>query len=206
MCRFALDCINKLIDVTAELVETLGADTSKLAIRVGLHSGPVTAGVLRGQKGRFQLFGDTVNTASRMESTGMPGRIHVSSATAEELSRKGKSMWLRPREEFVNVKGKGMLQTFWVEIRSGNQTSTTSGQTPPLGSTDDVDNVTHQLTPDPKVTSCDDKIPPPEPSTTKVDTNSMDNDADSIAEDEDLVSLVKSSVLRLTNTQNQPLH
>ena len=48
---------------TIKLEGTLGPDTGGLALRVGLHSGPVTAGVLRGEKARFQLFGDTVNTS-----------------------------------------------------------------------------------------------------------------------------------------------
>lgn len=47
--------------LTREMEAMLGPDTTKLGFRVGLHSGPVTAGVLRGEKSRFQLFGDTVN-------------------------------------------------------------------------------------------------------------------------------------------------
>lgn len=66
--------------------------------------GPVTAGVLRGDKGRFQLFGDTVNTASRMESTGVPGRIQVSQSTADLLAQSGKESWCTAREQVIVAK------------------------------------------------------------------------------------------------------
>merc|ERR1712157_557834 len=98
--------------VTAEVSDSLGEDTMELEMRVGLHSGPVTAGVLRGDKGRFQLFGDSVNTASRMESNGVKGRIHVSQTTADELEKSGKGTWLTPREDKIVAKGKGEMQTF----------------------------------------------------------------------------------------------
>jgi class 3 adenylate cyclase len=64
MARFANDCMKRMRQLTMDLASTLGEDTVMLAMRVGLHSGPVTGGVLRGQKSRFQWFGDTMNTAS----------------------------------------------------------------------------------------------------------------------------------------------
>jgi class 3 adenylate cyclase len=75
----------------------------------------VTAGVLRGDRSRFQLFGDTVNTAARMESHGVPGRIHCSLQTADRLMEAGKNGWLKPREGTINAKGKGELETYWIE-------------------------------------------------------------------------------------------
>ena len=61
MAKFAKDCMNAMSRVCASLEVTLVPDTTELILRVGLHSGPVVAGVLRGDKSRFQLFGDTVS-------------------------------------------------------------------------------------------------------------------------------------------------
>jgi len=68
MARFAYDCMIRMKDITKDLETQLGPDTSDLTMRFGLNSGPVTAGLLRGERSRFQLFGDTVNTAARMET------------------------------------------------------------------------------------------------------------------------------------------
>jgi class 3 adenylate cyclase len=61
MAKFAYECLHQMQFLTRELEVELGPDTTELGLRVGLHSGPVVAGVLRGEKSRFQLFGDTVS-------------------------------------------------------------------------------------------------------------------------------------------------
>ena len=140
MSLFAHECERAVKSLVAgELSVALG-DTSSLAMRFGIHSGPVTAGVLRGEKSRFQLFGDTVNTgkqhknialasslmrspphrvamfhiAARMESTGQKGRIQLSQETADLLVKAGKGSWLEERRDMVEAKGKGTLQTYWL--------------------------------------------------------------------------------------------
>lgn len=114
IARFASDILTAMPLLLTKLETSLGPDTAELAIRIGIHSGPVTSGVLRGDKGRFQLFGDAMNSASRMETTGKPGRIHVSPQSAEILRQAGKGSWLEPRDVQIFVKGKGRLQTFWL--------------------------------------------------------------------------------------------
>jgi class 3 adenylate cyclase len=153
MARFASDCRIRMNDLVKELEVTLGPDTTELAMRFGLHSGPVTAGVLRGDKARFQLFGDTINTTSRIESTGKRDQIHISQETAEYLITAGKQHWLKLREDKVTAKGKqdgntlfrpikgffsilpllfsgkGELTTYWLAInklRSGGKALSTS--------------------------------------------------------------------------------
>jgi class 3 adenylate cyclase len=128
IARFATECLKQMKKTTTHLESTLGDDTVELSLRIGLHSGPVTAGILRGEKSRFQLFGDTVNTASRMESTGGKDRIQISSSTAELLIASGKGHWLNQREDLVEAKGKGKLQTYWLVFRNGPSTTVATRQ------------------------------------------------------------------------------
>ncbi|CAB9525101.1 Receptor-type guanylate cyclase gcy [Seminavis robusta] len=116
MAKFAREIMYKLHEVTRSLEVSLGPDTGDLSMRVGLHSGPVTAGVLRADRLRFQLFGDTVNTASRIESTGVRGCIQLSKETAELICNSGRAHWVREREDKVEAKGKGQLTTFWLSL------------------------------------------------------------------------------------------
>lgn len=77
----------------------------------------MTAGVLRGERARFQLFGDTVNTAARMESNGAKQKIHISEQTANYLANAGKSDWYVPREDKIVAKGKfGLVKRIWIQI------------------------------------------------------------------------------------------
>lgn len=117
MARFAIECMDQMSELLIKLETELGPGASDLCMRVGLHSGPVIAGVLRSTRSTFQLFGDTMNTASRMQSTGEGNRIQVSDDTAKHLSSAGKQHWLTPREQQVFAKGKGMMSTYWLTKR-----------------------------------------------------------------------------------------
>ena len=76
---------------------------------------PVTGGVLRGEKSRFQLFGDTMSTASKMESSGRAGRAHLSKETADLLIVDGNQHWIEEAGDVVATTGRGEVATFWLK-------------------------------------------------------------------------------------------
>ena len=98
------------LEMCAVAARHVGDDGEALALRIGIESGPVVAGVIGRRKFTYDLWGDTVNTASRMESHGTPGQVQIGEGAHELLAD---DFVCEPRG-MVEVKGKGALRTWYL--------------------------------------------------------------------------------------------
>jgi len=98
------------LDMQAAAKELATEYSEAFEVRIGIHAGPAVAGVIGNKKLFYDVWGETVNTASRMESHGEPGRIQVTEAALVEL---GDAYRLEPRGT-VDVKGMGPVKTWWL--------------------------------------------------------------------------------------------
>lgn len=106
----AIEIANMALDMQ-QIITCFQPDIGQsIDLRIGIHTGPVVAGVIGVKKFSYDLWGDTVNVASRMESSGEPGKIQVTAATYELL----KDRFIFEERGTIEVKGKGSMTTYWL--------------------------------------------------------------------------------------------
>ena len=103
MAEMALGMLARVKELSARYEDPI-------SIRIGLNSGPVVAGVIGKKKFIYDVWGDAVNTASRMESHGTPGRVHVTEQTRQRLEDE----YAFESRGSIEVKGKGPMQTHFL--------------------------------------------------------------------------------------------
>ncbi|MBL1177087.1 adenylate/guanylate cyclase domain-containing protein [Pantanalinema sp. GBBB05] len=106
IAEMALDMQDAIVKFNQETGESF-------SIRIGISTGPVVAGVIGTKKFIYDLWGDTVNTASRMESQGLPNHIQVTAATYHDLH----NQYQFEERGSIDIKGKGEMMTYWLKAK-----------------------------------------------------------------------------------------
>lgn len=107
----AIAVANMALAMQTAITTFISKDGRRFKIRIGINTGPIVAGVIGTKKFIYDLWGDTVNIASRMESHGEPGQIQVSAATYEHL----KHQFFLEERGMIPVKGRGLMNTYWLK-------------------------------------------------------------------------------------------
>jgi class 3 adenylate cyclase len=109
-----------IADMALEMIDWIADESVRqgwnLKLRIGLNRGPAVGAIVGTTKFMYDMWGDTVNVAARMESHGEPGRIQVTQSVYERLKDNYR---LEPRGE-IEVKGKGLLSTWFLDAPIGN--------------------------------------------------------------------------------------
>jgi adenylate cyclase len=111
------DVVSAALDMQAFMLKRKAERTAlgrpAFDMRVGVHTGPVVAGIVGVKKFQYDIWGDTVNTASRMETAGEVGRVNISESTYREIA--AQPGWVLTPRGKVQAKGKGELEMYFVE-------------------------------------------------------------------------------------------
>jgi len=109
LAELALDMLARIRELSVQFEEDF-------SVRIGINTGPVVGGVIGKKKFIYDVWGDTVNIASRMESTGSPGAVHVSHETYLRI----RTMYVFEDRGEIEVKGKGLMRTWLIKARRGD--------------------------------------------------------------------------------------